>query len=105
MNALITSTGQIGPFNSITRTEVNDGWLAGDCIYPDGVVGSATIGEWIPPAPASEQVNATTLAAIATLEASVTPRRSREAMLTVGGKVWLITVDQQIADLRKGLVK
>jgi hypothetical protein len=50
MKALITQTGQLGPFASITRTEDDTGWLAGDCIYPDGVIGEATAGDWVEPA-------------------------------------------------------
>jgi hypothetical protein len=49
MKALITATGQIGPFASITRTTGDTGWLAGDCIYPDGVIGDATVGDYTPP--------------------------------------------------------
>lgn len=40
---------------------------------------------------------------IMVLEASVTPRRTREALLTVAGKAWLESVDASIADLRKRL--
>lgn len=37
------------------------------------------------------------------LEATVTPRRMREAVLTDAGKAWLENVDASIADLRKRL--
>ena len=37
------------------------------------------------------------------LEASVTPRRIREATLTKTGKDWLAGIDSQIAQLREGL--
>ena len=50
-------------------------------------------------------VNAPTLATIATLEATVTPRRIREALTTAPGKTWLVAVDSQIAALRGSLVK
>ena len=105
MKALITATGQIGPFASITRTTGDTGWLAGDCIYPDGVIGDATVGDSTPPAPTAEQTNAPILSTIATLEATVTPRRIREALTTAPGKTWLVAVDSQIAALRGSLVK
>ena len=105
MKALITATGQIGPFASITRTTGDTGWLAGDCIYPDGVIGDATVGDYTPPAPTAEQINAPILSTIATLEATVTPRRIREALTTAPGKTWLVAVDSQIAALRGSLVK
>mgnify|MGYP003442178446 CR=1 FL=1 len=54
---------------------------------------------------AAASVNAPTLSTIAALEASVTPRRSREAVTTDAGKAWLVDVDKQIADLRTKLVK
>lgn len=103
MKALITASGQIGPFVTITRMDT--GWLAGDCFYPDGVIGEATVGEWVEPPPSAEQVNAPILAQIAALEATVTPRRVREAVTTTGGKSWLANVDSQIAALRAKLVK
>ena len=53
----------------------------------------------------SDVVNAPTLARIATLEATVTPRRIREALTTAPGKTWLVAVDSQIAALRGSLVK
>ena len=105
MKALITATGQIGPFASITRTTGDTGWLAGDCIYPDGVIGDATVGDYTPPAPTAEQINAPVLAQIAALEASVSPRRIREAVTTTEGKTWMASIDTQIADLRTKLVK
>lgn len=40
---------------------------------------------------------------IAKLEGSVTPRRSREAILTEEGKNWLIEVEAAISDLRDKL--
>lgn len=105
MKALITASGQIGPFSTIDRTKDDAGWLAGDCIYPDGVIGAAKIGEWVPPPPTAEQINAPKLSTIASLEASVTPRRIREAVTTDAGKTWMQSIDAQIADLRGKLVK
>lgn len=37
---------------------------------------------------------------IANLEATITPRRMREATLTVEGKAWLADIDAHIASLR-----
>jgi len=45
----------------------------------------------------------TALDAIRNLEASVTPRRLREAVLTEEGKIWLANVDSQIATLRQSI--
>jgi len=42
--------------------------------------------------------------AINTLEASLTPRRLREAILTDEGKVWLQDTDNQITELRKQIL-
>lgn len=106
MKALITQTGQIGPFASITRTADDTGWLAGDCIYPDGVIGEATVGDYTPPAPTAEQINAPVLAQIAELEKQgEKPRRVREALATTAGKAWMVALDTQIDGLRKQLVK
>lgn len=40
---------------------------------------------------------------IANLEATITPRRMREAMLTDAGKAWLTDIDTHIASLRSQL--
>lgn len=47
------------------------------------------------------QALADNLAQIAQLESTVTPRRIREATLTVEGKAWLEGVDAQITALRE----
>lgn len=104
MKALITAAGQIGPFTAITRTADDTGWLAGCCIYPDGVIGEATVGDHTAPEPTAEQTNAPTLAAITALEATVTPRRVREAVTSPAGYAWLANVDAEIAALRVCLV-
>lgn len=52
-----------------------------------------------------EIVNAPILSTITALEASVSPRRIREAVTTDAGKTWMVAIDAQIAGLRKGLVK
>ena len=49
-------------------------------------------------------VNAPTLAAITALEATVTPRRVREAVTSPAGYAWLANVDAEIAALRVCLV-
>lgn len=54
-------------------------------------------------ATAKTESNAIVLAQIATLEASVTQRRIREAALTDAGKTWLADVDSQITTLRGAL--
>lgn len=40
------------------------------------------------------------LAQIASLEATVTPRRAREAILSDEGRAWLVDIDARIATLR-----
>lgn len=51
-------------------------------------------------AAAAEAPRREALARIMALEAVVTPRRMREAMLSSDGKAWLAEVDAQIATLR-----
>ena len=41
---------------------------------------------------------------ITALEATITPRRLRESVLTDAGKTWLVSVDSQIAALRATLI-
>ena len=104
MKALITATGQVGPFSTVIRDGA--GWLTdGPCFYGDGVIGAATVGEWVPPPPTAEQINAPILSTITALESTVTPRRIREAVTTDAGKTWMASIDTQIADLRTKLVK
>ena len=55
--------------------------------------------------PPLANVNAPTLAAITALEATVTPRRVREAVTSPAGYAWLANVDAEIAALRGSLVK
>ena len=52
---------------------------------------------------AAQAVKATKLSQIAALEATITPRRNREALLTDAGREWLAGVDLQIAVLRASL--
>ncbi len=81
--------------------------------YPDavcfdgsvGAIGWALVdGALVAPVVVVDQ-NAPILSTIATLEATVTPRRIREALTTAPGKTWLVAVDSQIAALRGSLVK
>lgn len=105
MKALITASGQIGPFSTIIRTDDNTGWLAGDCIYPDGVIGEATVGDYVH-VPTTAELNAPILAKIAELEEQgEKPRRRREAITTADGKAWMVDLDARIAALRGKLVK
>jgi len=56
------------------------------------------------PIPVPLSGNVLVLSQIATLEASITPRRQREALLTTAGKTWLADVDTQIVSLRLTLI-
>lgn len=49
MKALITSTGQFGPFTDITTLPGR--WVCDGIEYQQSVVGAATIGTWVSPAP------------------------------------------------------
>ena len=83
MKALITASGQIGPFAKIERIE--EGWLAGACIYPDGVIGAAIIDDYTPPPPPPP-----------TPPAEITMRQARLALLGAGK---LAAVDAAIATM------
>ncbi len=81
--------------------------------YPDavcfdgsvGAIGWALVdGALVAPVVVVDQ-NAPILSTIATLEATVTPRRYREAITTDSGKTWMASIDAQIANLRTKLVK
>jgi hypothetical protein len=47
MKALITGSGQLGPFMIIT--ELSDRWVCDGIEYQHNVVGSATVGDWVTP--------------------------------------------------------
>lgn len=49
MKALITASGQYGPFTSITQGD--DRWICDGVEYQFDVIGDATVGEWIAPPP------------------------------------------------------
>jgi hypothetical protein len=71
------------------------GWiLCGDDIVPGYLYAG---GVFSAPAP---DARAAILRQISALEASVTPRRAREAILSDAGRAWLANVDAQIATLR-----
>lgn len=72
----------------------------GNTDLPFNVIGSYEILEddsLMPPPPEPPR---NILTEIAQLEATVTPRRHREALLTDLGRQWLADVDSQIAALR-----
>jgi hypothetical protein len=74
MKTLITNNGQIGPFASITRTTDNNGWLADQCIYPDGVIGEATVEDYVEPVRIIKQE----------VPKEITMRQARLALLGAG---------------------
>jgi hypothetical protein len=55
MKALITETGQYGPFTSINQTA--DRWVCDGAEFQFSVIGDATIGEWVAPPPALPTVD------------------------------------------------
>lgn len=68
---------------------------------------AATAVPWsvsaLPVQEANKRYNASIIQSIDALEAQITPRRQREAILTPGGKVWIGDKDQEIAALRSQL--
>ena len=50
MKALITATGQYGPFTSIEKSA--DRWVCDGAEYQFSVIGDATVGEYVAPPPA-----------------------------------------------------
>lgn len=78
-----------------TTSKTAGGWIAcGDDVAPGMLYSN---GEFSVPAP---DPRAVILRQIAELEARVTPRRAREAILTEGGRIWLEALDEEIATLR-----
>lgn len=71
MKALITASGQYGPFTTITQAA--DRWVCDGAEYQFSVIGDATIGEYTPP-PAPP----------AAVPQSVTMRQARLALLAAG---------------------
>lgn len=74
MKALITASGQYGPFTSITQG--SDRWVCDDCEFQFSVIGDASIGKYTPP-PAPP-------APPAAVPQSVTMRQARLALLAAG---------------------
>lgn len=54
MKALITSTGQIGPFNNISA--LSDRWSCDGTEYQFSVIGEATVGVWVQPPPSASVI-------------------------------------------------
>lgn len=68
MNALITASGQFGPFASIEQLE--DRWLCDGTEYQFSVIGDAHIGEYVAPPPppkTREELKAEREAAVAAI--------------------------------------
>jgi predicted carbohydrate-binding protein with CBM5 and CBM33 domain len=69
MKALITQTGQYGPFTSITQTA--DRWVCDGAEFQFSVIGDATIGEYVAPPPppkTREELKAEREAAVAAIK-------------------------------------
>jgi hypothetical protein len=81
-----------------TTDEAPDGWVA--CGY--GVACGMTYTNGVFAAPAADGT-AAALREIARLEATITPRRLREAVLSAEGAAWLAAVDAAIAAERAKL--
>ena len=88
MKALITATGQYGPFTSITQGA--DRWLCDGAEYQFDVIGDATIGDYVPPPPPPAPV-----------PSAVTMRQARLALLGAG-KLALVdaAIDAQAEPLK-----
>lgn len=71
MKALITQAGQFGPFASITQGA--DRWICDGVEFQFGVIGDATIGDYVPPPPPPAPV-----------PASVTRAQAKLALLQSG---------------------
>jgi hypothetical protein len=87
--------------NDVSIVHGSDG-RAYSVSHPDYISWMAAGGVPLPADPISP--NAAILSQIATLEGSITPRRHRDALLTLAGKTWLTGVDAQISVLRATLV-
>lgn len=89
--------GKVVQIDRTTSAPVS-GWIACDADVVPGMTYAA--GVFSLPAP---DASVAVLAQIRALEATVTPRRAREAILTDAGRVWLANVESQIATLRASL--
>jgi hypothetical protein len=85
MKALITESGQFGPFTSITQTA--DRWVCDGAEFQFSVIGDATVGEYVAPPPPPPPV-----------PPQVTMRQARLALHSAG---LLAGVDAAIASLEE----
>lgn len=72
MKALITSSGQFGPFTSIEQ--ITDRWICDGTEYQFSVIGNATIGDYVPAQVVSKII----------VPVSVSPRQIRQALTAAG---------------------
>lgn len=100
------------PDGQIVR--IDQSFIMNDIQYPSNWIRFMTVNERIEfgaieipeePAPDPTPYVPTALDEIRNLEASVTPRRLREAVLTEEGKAWLANVESQIATLRASIIR
>lgn len=93
MKALITASGQFGPFTSIET--LDDRYLCDGCDYQFSVIGDATIGDYTPPPPPPPPV-----------PESVTRRQARQALL-LRGKLSLVqpAIDAIADATQRGLIQ
>ena len=87
-NVIVAPTGFMLPGKTLVATDT-------------GQIGDAWDGKVFTPPPIDPRP--AILSKIDVLEAKVTPRRQREALLTDVGKTWLADIDEQIAALRAQL--
>ena len=88
------------PYN-IHPSATSDIWAA---LQADITGGLVTVASYIAPPVISPTASETAVAQIRSLEATITQRRLRDALLTDAGKTWLSTIDAQIAALRATIV-
>jgi hypothetical protein len=91
---------------------IDQSFVMDEIQYPSNWIRSMTVSERMEfgaielpedPVPESAQYVLTPMDEIRNLEASVTPRRIREAVLTEEGKIWLANIEAQIAVLRQSI--
>ena len=91
---------------------IDQSFVMDEIQYPSNWIRSMTVAERVEfgaielpedPAPESTPYVPTALDEIRNLEALVTPRRLREAVLTEEGRSWLASIESQIATLRQSI--
>lgn len=91
---------------------IDQSFVMDEIQYPSNWIRSMTVLERIEfgaieipedPVPEPTPYIQTPMDEIRSLEASVTPRRIREAVLTEEGKIWLANIEAQIAVLRQSI--